>query len=142
VSHPEEKPEEKTHEQKLQELRDAKRRIEQSRAAAAKARELEVLELEVRFEAEIGPRGSQFEIVETIDGPIVVRLGEGVLYTRFTASKVTDVDVHEFVDPCVVHPAKEKYREIAMQRPDVPARVAHALATLYGARHKDDAGKF
>lgn len=129
-------------EDKRKRLQEAKEKLEKLRAEDAKKRAVEVLELELKFEGEIGPRGSQFEIVETVDGPIVVRLGEGILYERFTASKVTPADVHDFVYPCVIHPAKEKYLEIVARRPDIASRVAHALMNLFGSRHKDDSGKF
>ena len=132
----------KTTAERMADARAVKDRLETSRAEQAKLRALEVLELEVKHEAEIGPRGSQFEIVETIEGPIVVRLGEGILYTRFTASKVSPADIHDFVYPCVVHPAQAVYAELVMRRPDVASRCAHALMTLFGAKHKDDSGKF
>jgi hypothetical protein len=109
---------------------------------AAAARELEVLELETRLEKELGPRGAYFEIVETLEGPIAVKLGEAVLHTRFQASKIQDADVHEYVFPSVVHPTKEKYLEIVGRRPGVALRCANALATLYGAKANADAGKF
>lgn len=123
--------------------------LEKRAAERAKAREgeerkrrIEVLKLEAKFEEELGPRGSMFEIVETVEGPIVVRLGEGVLFQRFTASKVTPADVHNFVYPCVEHPTKERYVEIVANRPEVAGRCAHALMSLFGAKNKDDAGKF
>jgi hypothetical protein len=41
----------------------------------------------------VAARGVFFEIVETVEGPIAVKLGEGVLHTRFQASKVDDAAI-------------------------------------------------
>jgi hypothetical protein len=128
--------------EKLAAARAAKEAREAARAAEAAARELEVLELEEKLEKELGPRGVYFEIVETLEGPVAVKLGEAVLHTRFQASKVTDQDMHEYVFPNVVHPAKEKYLEAVGRRPGIALRCANALATLYGAKANTEAGKF
>lgn len=122
--------------------RAAKEAKETAAREAAAARELEVLELEERLDTEFGLRGVFYEIVETLEGAIAVKLGEAVLHTRFQASKIQDADVHEYVFPNVVHPAKEKYLEIVARRPGVALRCANALATLYGAKANADAGKF
>jgi len=139
---------EKSIDDELAELRAQKERSEQARAKARKQRELEVLRLEMKHEAALGPRGSMFEIVDPrdaydnpIESPIVVRLGEGVLFQRFTASKVTATDVHDFVFPCL-ESDKNRYLEIVANRPEIAGRCAHALMTLFGAKHKDDTGKF
>lgn len=137
-----ESPKPKTPEDERAELLLAKEKLEKVRAEKARKMKDEVLKLELRFEGEIGARGDQFEIVETVEGPIAVRLGEGILHQRFTKSEVTEVDVNDFVYPCVIYPAKEKYSEIALRRPDIANRCAHALMGLYGSRHKTDAGKF
>ncbi len=128
--------------EKLVAARAAKDAREKSKAEAAQARELESLELEEKYDKELGPRGAFFEIVDTIEGPIVLKLGEAVLHTRFSESKVTAADIHEYVYPCVVHPTKEKYLEIVGRRPALALRCANALATLYGAKANADAGKF
>ncbi|MBX3218919.1 MAG: hypothetical protein KF795_00285 [Labilithrix sp.] len=127
---------------RLAAARAAKEAKEIAAREAAAARELEVLELDGRLEQELGPRGAYFEIVETLEGPIAVKLGEAVLHTRFQASKIQDADVHEYVFPNVVHPSKEKYLEIVGRRPGVALRCANALATLYGAKANGEAGKF
>lgn len=128
--------------------RARKEERQKARAKAGKARELEILKLEEKFEASIGPRGSMFEIVDPrdaddnpIESPIVVRLGEAVLFTRFTASKVTETDVHDFVFPCL-ETDKQRYLEIIANRPEIAGRCAHALMTLFGAKHKDATGKY
>lgn len=128
--------------ERLAKARDAKAKKEKAEAEAAEARELEVLELEASLEKEYGPRGTGFEIVETVEGPIAMKLGEAVLHTRFAGSKVDEPAIHEYVFPCVVHPAKERYAEIVARRPGIGLRCANALATLFGAKANADAGKF
>lgn len=127
---------------KLAEARAAKEKREAARASKAEEAALATLELEAALEKEHGPRGHYFELVETVEGPIAVKLGEAVLHTRFIASKAADTDVHEYVFPCVVHPSKDEYLAIVARRPGIQNRVAHALMTLFGAKATDDAGKF
>jgi hypothetical protein len=129
----------------LAELRTKKQEIDEERAKAREARELESLELEIRFTGELGPKGAQFEIVdsgELGEGLIVVKLGPEVLLKRFLASKTTTPeDVAQFVRPCVVHPEPETFDAIASRRPALAARACHALMNLYGLKKEDDAGK-
>ncbi len=127
---------------RLAELRAAKEQREAMRAESAITREAEVLELESRFEGDLGERGAAFEIVTSADGPIVLKLPEAVLTTRFLESKVTAADVHDFVMPCVVHPSKDDYRAIIAKRPLVANRCATALLSLAGAKKESDAGKY
>ena len=114
-------------------------------AAEAEVAELERFDLVERFEKELGGReGSAFAIVNATDlgeGHIVLRLGEGILWKVFSASKVNDVDVDNFVVPCVMHPAKETYREIVARRGAVAARCAAALSGLFGLKMGDDQKK-
>jgi hypothetical protein len=127
---------------KLAEARKAKEERQKAREGDAEARELAILELEEKLEAEHGARGVMFEIVDTVEGPIAVKLGEAVLHTRFQQSKMTDAELDEYVRPCVVHPSKEKYLEIVGRRPAIALRCASALATLFGVKADVDSGKF
>lgn len=122
--------------------REAKAKREADAKAVAETRELTVLDLEARLEKELGPRGEQFEIVDTVEGPIAVKLGEAILYTRFSGSKVTESDVHDFVFPCLVHPDPAKYLELVGRRPHLAVRCASALAALFGAKSDADTSKF
>ncbi len=129
--------------ERLDAARASKEKREAASREAADARELEVLELEAKLEGELGPRGAFFEIVETLEGPVAVKLGEAVLHTRFQGAKdITDTVLHDYVFPNVVSPAKEKYLEIVGRRPAIALRCASALATLYGLKANDTAGKF
>jgi len=128
--------------ERLSAARAAKEAKEKAALEAANIRELETLDLEEKLEATHGPRGVSFELVETVEGPIAVRLGEAILHTRFQASKMTDADIHEYVYPCIVHPSKEKYAEYVSRRPAIGLRCASALATLFGAKARVVEGEF
>ncbi len=130
----------------LAKLREAKAAREDARAKEAEARELLSLQLEERYEAELGPRGSMFEIVATLEGPIVVRLGEAVLFKKFKAAYAGDKeptleDQHSYVYPCVVYPDKAKFLEIIERRPALLGVCANAAATLHLAKEVDARGK-
>lgn len=125
-------------------LREKKQAIEDAREVLRKAREVEELELEVRFDAELGPRGSHFEIVnsgELNEGCIVVKLGEEVLWKRFQNSKMSQDDAAALVRPCVVYPDLSKFEEITARRSHLVVRCANAVATLYGVKLEANAGK-
>lgn len=129
---------------RLAELRAKKDAIDAAREIARKAAEIEETELEVRFHDELGPRGSQFEIVNSGDlgeGCLVVRLGEDVLWKRFQSSKMTPEDAAALVRPCIVYPTLPKYDEITARRSFLATRCANALATLYGVKLEANAGK-
>lgn len=129
--------------ERLAAARAAKEAKTKADSEAADVRELEMLDLEAKLEKEHGPRGKFFEILDTVEGPIAVKLGEAVLHTRFQGAKdLNENAIHDYVFPCVVHPAKEKYLEIIGRRPGIALRCASALATLFGVKANDDAGKY
>jgi len=119
--------------------REAALQVEREEAEIARA------ELVERLEHETGGReGDAFAIVDATDvraGFVVVKLGDFVLFKAFSNSKMTEVDVDAFVLPCVVHPSKDEYRKLAMQRAAIPLRCANALASLYGVKEGREQGK-
>lgn len=127
---------------KLAAAREAKAKRDEEALAKAEAAELALLELEERLTDELGPRGEEFEIVETPDGLVAIKLGDSLLHKRFSNSKCTDEDVFAYVDPCVVHPSTEAFRAMAGKRPAIVVRCASALASLFGAKDAADAKKF
>lgn len=133
-------PEKKTAAQ----LREELAAIAAKREARRADLEVEALELELRLEGEIGPKGKMFDVVDVSDlleSPIGIRLGDSVLHKRFTTSKMTQEDAEAYVAPCVVHPSKEKFLELAQMHPAVVDRCAGALAALFGLKIRDNAGK-
>lgn len=127
---------------RLKAAREEKAKREATAHSAAEARELATLELESKLSAELGERGVHFEIVETVEGPVAVKLGEAVLHQRFQNSKVTETDIHDYVFPCVVYPTQPAYLELVGRRPVIAVRCANALAGLFGAKAADAEGKF
>jgi hypothetical protein len=134
---------------KLAALRAAKAELDQKRQAEADDREVALLELELKLEADIGPRGHDWEIVEDDghgEGPIAVQLGASVLQKRFEAELSsgklkTSEDFESYVLPCIVFPEKDKVQAIFDKRPFLITRCANALAILYGVARGDAAGK-
>lgn len=132
---------------KMAVLREQLEKIQASREAESDARELQELELVVRFEQEIGARGREFELVSTPDGPIVVKRGEFVLYKKFQASmkgssEPTPEAVFAYVSPSIVYPDKETFNRLVDAKPYYAVRCASAQASLHGAKSEADRGKF
>jgi hypothetical protein len=123
-----------------------KAKRDQAREQEVKARKLEALELEEKYEAELGPIKKCFDIVETIEGPIVLRLGEAVLFKTFKSKFHGDKepsleDMHAFVYPCVVHPSADKFLERAGRFPALLVACAGALTALFTGTELDTRGK-
>ena len=130
---------------KLAAARAEKEAREAARVAKLEALELERLELEAKLEKELGPLGERFEIVDASDvgeGFIAVRLGEELLWKRFSSSPMAQADAHDFVTPCVVHPETDRFLAIVGRRPALLDRCASACASLYGLKLKAARGKF
>lgn len=129
---------------RLAELQEKKDALVKARALAALAFEEQKLELELKYEEELGPRGSMFDMLDLTnigEGFIVLKLAEGVVHNKFIASKQTEVDLDNFIRPSVVHPAKEVYAAIMQRRPGVAHQCANVLLSLYGLKANEDAKK-
>lgn len=130
--------EEKTREQRIAEFEARKKqRLEDER----KMREL-VEDLEMKYDEELGPRGKEWEMIETEDGPIVVILGTLSAFKKFSESKKTQIDVENFVRPLVKYPDGKAYAELVDKRPVYAVRLANALGTLYGMKDEARGGKY
>lgn len=122
----------------------------QAKAESEKLEEdLEWAELRERFEAELGPQGVAFEMIDASpvnEGIFVVKLGEAVLHKRFEATqskgKTTPEDFADFARPCIVHPSADAFNVAIGRRPEIVARCVAALLTLYGANRGDTRGKY
>lgn len=126
---------------RLARARQARETRDKADEQRALERECEWLELEERLVKEHGPRGHAFDMINTTEGAIAFRLGEAVLLKRFRDSKQGEVELHDFITPCIVHPAKEAYLEILGRRPGLAIVIANKLCDLYAAKAEDDAGK-
>lgn len=128
---------------KLQELRDRKAEREAKEAGRRRAHELLVLELEDQHSEGGKRRGHDFEIIEEgLDVPIVVKRVAGVVYQKFQRDESSDQSTTEFVLACLAHPKEDEFLAMAAQFPAVRDRAAVAIAALYKAKIKGDAGKY
>lgn len=132
---------------RLAEKLAAKEKREQKREQEVNLRKLETLELEERFESELGgPIKKYFDILETSEGPVVLKLGEAVLFKTFkgklaSKSDASLEDMHAFVFPCVVHPSKDRFLEITGRFPGFLVLCMSALLALYQGGELSTQGK-
>lgn len=133
---------------RVAELRAKKAEREAARAAKAEADELVELELEEKYTKECaGDRGTVFEILDTPDGHVVVKIGEWVDYKRFTTGKQVNgapipEDIVTFALASLVYPTREKFLAINNKFGGVAARCANALVMMHQGRRKEDEGKY
>jgi len=133
---------------RLAELRSKKAEREKARAAKAEGDELVELELEEKYSKECGgDRGVVFEILDTPDGHIVVKLGEWIDYKKFTTGKQVNgtplpEDIITFALANLVYPTREKFLAINNKFGGVAPRCANALVTMHQGRRKDEEGKY
>ena len=128
---------------KLSAAREAKAARDEKRRDAAEARELEALELETKYETELGPRGVMFEIVSNDLGNFVVKRGEFASHKRFNAKgkDVSEEEVFQLVLPALLHPARDSATLIFREHAGIAWDCCLAMQTLYRAKRGEDAGK-
>lgn len=103
-----------------------------------------LLELEDRFEAELGRKGREYAIVDLSDvgeGAVVVKRPEPAHMRTFKNSKMREADHYDLVKACLVHPDFEAFKSIAGRRDFVAVRCATAAAKLHGLKLEEDRGK-
>ncbi len=141
---------EPTIEEKLALAREKKAKREAAVEVASQARELEILELEEEYETKFGPRGNSWELIDTVEGPVVIRLGESVLFKKFNAEvdaastnkkPVEIAHQHNFVLPNVLHPDPDKFKAMVAKRPGMLGVLSTRLWALYNGRANENAGK-
>lgn len=146
--------EEKTIEERLAAAKERKAKREEEHSKEEKARELAILELEERLEAELGGRaGEVFTIIDAgPDGPIAAKVGAAVLYKQFHASidkhkekhggdGITPETCQVFVTPLIVFPEKAKFLEIIERHQGLLFRLANACESLYTAKRAAEDAK-
>ncbi len=138
--------------EKVARLRKEQDDVEQAEADAKVSAEIEGLEIEARFRAELGKKGVDFAIVDATaygDGFIVVKLGSDLSFRKYvdavhvaSPGAPTAADVFSFVAPAVVHPSQDQFAAIVRKRGRLSGRAADALASLHGVANKVAEGKF
>ena len=123
--------------------------------AADQARELERLELEEKYEKELGPVGEKFVIVAAAHrGSIVLKLGTNVLFKQFESGTeanqkkgfggptgITEETCTQFVKPNVVHPSVKEFLSIVDELPGVLYTCTGMLKALYDGDRAKARGK-
>lgn len=118
--------------------------------ARKEALTVQLLELEEKYDLELGTRGIDYEIVDITDCSkehpfLVLKLGERIFHKRFVAlsddKKGLLEEQQNFVAPCCVVPGPEKFRELSNVRPGIADRAGIALLRLYGHDLGAKAGK-
>lgn len=107
--------------------------------------EVERSELAERFEKETnGREGRDFAIVDVSEygeGCVVVKLGPGVLFKAFMASKQTEMDRDALITPCLIHPSADRVRAMVAKRDFIAVRITNAIAFLNGIEDASQKGK-
>jgi hypothetical protein len=138
-------------EDRLAKLRQEKAERDRVWQAKKDAAELQGLELEARFSAELGRMGVDFAMVDATDyeeGFIVVKLGEDLLFRKYVDAvasvegMVDAADLYNFVAPNVVYPDQATYTQIVRRRGFLANRCADALSALHGVRQKKAVERF
>lgn len=120
----------------------AKAAREAEAAAKVEAIELAVLELEDRLATEVGgARGVDWDIVGHGEILIGIRRGPSLAFKGFQGSKQTEADIIGLVKTCAVSPDPSEVGSILEEYPALAVRTALAIAGLFGAKLREDAGK-
>ena len=72
---------------------------------------------------------------------VAIKRGAGVLWNRYTASKMKSEDDERIVMSCAVHPTRDELAKLLSERPAVLPKLCLALGKLYGFKVKGDAKK-
>jgi hypothetical protein len=136
---------EKKEKTRIEILREESAARQSLRAKKREAAEEARLELESKFERELGPMGEKFEIIDLTNlgkGLVVIKQGSSVIHKRFENSKKEDEDIEAYVMPCLAYPSADDFRAILNDLPEVLGRCAFACHRLFGAKTREDEGKF
>jgi hypothetical protein len=130
--------------EQLATLRASAEALKLRRSAQADERELEGLELEAKYETELGARGVKWDMVSNALGNFVVKLGDTVAYKRFLAvdeKERSEEDAARLVVPYVVHPDHKMFASIAGQHGGIYWQLALSMLQMYEAKGTKAAGK-
>lgn len=127
-------------------LEERRREKEASAAASTRLadlqREVQTAKLIEQFEAEGGERGIDFDLVETVAGPLVVKRPHPATFKKFRdGGKYSSAATEDFVRPCVAHPTKAELSTILERFPGVLDELADVAFALARGRSKRVSGK-
>jgi hypothetical protein len=133
----------------LELAREAAAKRAESRQVAAEKRELERLELEAKYEAELGPLGVAFTVVGTPVGAIFLKLNDTVLHKALKVAVgklgkdelLSDDTMLRYVKPSLLYPSLERFSAITQAHDEVLGRCVLAVQSLHDAREDVTTGK-
>ena len=145
---------EKSVDEKIEELEKKQRAREAGREEKAKLHRLEKAELVDKYEEELGPLGVAFALVDCgliHRGWLVVKNPEKAAYKRYQAivekgvmkeRSIDDSEKHAYAMACVVHPAREVALQLFADHSGVSERVIAAANYLATGQREREEGKF
>lgn len=127
--------------------------LEVLQAASAKAdaadqeRAVMMLEVRAKYTQELGREGVDFLVFDAgVEGPIVLKLGQMVLWKEFRAKLLSDDGAtleaeQKYLLGCLAYPAREKLLEILQRRSSLHDDLVVELKKLHGANIAEQRGK-
>lgn len=103
-----------------------------------------MLELEVQYTTELGPRGQEFEIIDLrkVAGTfVVVKPVTTDAHKRFVDGKKKEQDFVAYVLPALLHPSRDEFLQLVDRKSGVLGFVAMKLAKLHGELQEVEEGK-
>ena len=132
----------KTFDQELAELEAEESERNASIEQSAKERRHLELTLSKRFTAELGPRGKDFELVNTDFGVFGVRVPDPLKYKIFLDRMAEGPEIaHQFVTTCLIYPKIEEFNAIGSGRLGLSVHCANAACKLAGLLIEKKVGK-
>lgn len=143
----------KEQQERLDALRGEQKAWDAADRDRAELAELEQLEQEKRvrdlvaeLEPKLGKRSVHFEVIDTLAGPVAVKLGEGIVYMKFLDALNSDgglhlADMQDFILPNLAAPSRDEYVKMCTTHAGLPLQVWPELSKLYRAQKDRQAGK-
>ncbi|WP_437623389.1 hypothetical protein [Sorangium sp. So ce1151] len=122
----------------------SRRRAELQEAIAETERQCREEAALAAAEATFGPVGKRINTLPTVDGLVIVKMGDGIKVRIWADKHGANPSVQacrELVRPCVVHPPLEEFDEIVKERPMVLVGAAGKVLELAGIGSKETGGK-
>jgi hypothetical protein len=135
-------------EERLRVAREEGEKRRKAREEKDQLRELLVLDLEARYEAELGPRGAAFqiEVFEDLDKVVALKRPDRLVVKRYDdACKkkigASEEDQVNYVTPSILYPPLEEWKEWRLAHPSIVIECIASLRQLEGLRIKEQLGK-
>lgn len=118
--------------------RELSAEVERTKRAAVEAQALE------EAEQKYGPLGTHIRRVDTLDGMVIVKRPERLLFKRFQEldpKQINAAETRKLVRPSVVYPTLECFDVMIEERPGILGECAIAVCELGGMKVREFSGK-